>query len=331
MTPLLAFLHFFSSSPAPAALPAQGIQAAAAYSAAHGGHAFLVKQNGKIVHEAYTNGHTKGEPHRIYSGTKAFWGLTAFAAEKDHLFSMDERVSDTITEWQGDKRKSQITVRQLLDFSHGLEPMFSLHENTFKDRTAASLKAGAVATPGRSFIYGPAALQVFHELLARKLQRKQTPTRYLERKVLGPLGLGSQRYLPDQQGAPLLAAGFMQTARQWSELGTWMLKHEDVLMKLQGSSANAAFSFGFWNNHAAGSKSCREVDAEATLDKKWQQQSWRNACLCRAAPPDLIACIGSYGQRLYIVPSMKLVIVRLAKDSKPNDAQLLRLLFAPGN
>lgn len=328
MTSVLAFLHFFTFSASAQTLSPQAIQAAAACSAAHGGHAFLVKQNGKILHESYTNGHTKNEPHRIYSGTKAFWGLTAFAAEKDGLFSFDERVSDTITEWQADKRKSQITVRQLLDFSHGLEPMFSLHENTYKDRTAASLKAGAVATPGRSFIYGPAALQVFHEFLARKLQRKQTPTRYLERKVLGPLGLGSQRYLPDQRGAPLLAAGFMQTARQWSELGTWMLKHEEVLMKLQGSSANAAFSFGFWNNHAASTSSAREVDAEATLDKKWQQQSWRNACLCRSAPPDLIACIGSYGQRLYIVPSQKLVIVRLAKDSKPNDAELLRLLFA---
>ena len=47
-----------------------------------------------------------------------------------------------------------------------------------------------------------------------------------------------------------------------------------------------------------------------------------------SVPADLIACIGSYGQRLYIVPSQKLVIVRLAKDSKPNDAQMLRLLFA---
>lgn len=328
MKPLLALLPFFTFAPAAETLPAQGIQAAAAYSAAHGGHALLIKQNGKILHESYTNGHTKSEPHRIYSGTKAFWGLTAFAAEKDGLFSFDERVADTITEWKGDKRKSQITVRQLLDFSHGLEPMFGLHENTFADRTAAALKAKVVGTPGKSFIYGPAALQVFHELLARKLQRKQTPTRYLERKVLGPLGLGSQRYLPDKHGAPLLAAGFMQTARQWSELGTWMLKHEEVLMRLQGSSANAAFAFGFWNNHAAKSKAAREVDAEAMLDKKWPQQSWRNACLSRSAPADLIACIGSYGQRLYIIPSMKLVIVRLAKDSKPNDAQMLRLLFA---
>ncbi len=330
MKPLLAFLHFFTAAPAVEPLAAQGIEAAAAYSAAHGGHAFLVRQNGKIVHESYANGHAKKEPHRIYSGTKAFWGLTAFAAEKEGLFSFDERVADTITEWQGDARKSKITVRQLLDFSHGLEPMFGLHENSFPDRTGAALKAGAVATPGKSFIYGPAALQVFHELLARKLEKKQTPIRYLERKVLAPLGLGSQRYLPDQHGAPLLAAGFMQTARQWSELGTWMLKHEDVLMKLQGSSANAAFAFGFWNNRAAANRSGREVDAESMLDKKWHQQSWRNACLCRAAPADLIACIGSYGQRLYIVPSRNLVIVRLAKDSKPNDAELLRLLFSKG-
>jgi len=328
VTLALAFLSFFSTSHAAEPLPAERIQAAAAYSAAHGGHALLIKQNGKILHESYTNGHTKHEPHRIYSGTKAFWCLTAFAAEKDGLFKLDDRVSDTITEWQSDKRRSKITVRQLLDFSSGMEPLFGLHQNDYKDRTASALKASLVGTTGKSFIYGPAALQVYHELLARKLKdKKQTPTRYLERKVLGPLDLGAQRCLPDQHGAPLLASGFMQTARQWSELGTWLLKHPETQNALRSSGINAAFAFGFWNNHAAESKSAREVDVESMLDKKWSAQSWRNACLCRAAPADLIACIGSYGQRLYIVPSQKLVIVRLAKDSKPNDAQMLRLLF----
>jgi len=330
VTLALAFLSFFSTSHATEPLPAERIQAAAAYSAAHGGHALLIKQNGKILHESYTNGHTKHEPHRIYSGTKAFWCLTAFAAEKDGLFKLDDRVSDTITEWQSDKRRSKITVRQLLDFSSGMEPLFGLHENSYNDRTASALKAALVGTTGKSFIYGPAALQVYHELLARKLrEKKQSPTRYLERKVLGPLGLGSQRYLPDQHGSPLLAAGFMQTARQWSELGSWLLKNQDILTSLKTSDANRAFGFGFWNNHAAESKSAREVDVESLLDKKWHEQSWRNACLCRNAPADLIACIGSYGQRIYIVPSQKLIIVRLAKDSKPNDAEMLRLLFTP--
>jgi CubicO group peptidase (beta-lactamase class C family) len=323
-----AFLFMTAAAWAVETLPPERIQALAAYSAAHGGHALLIRQNGKTLHESYTNGHTKIEPHRIYSGTKAFWCLTAFAAEKDGLFKLDDSVADTITEWQSDKRRSQITVRQLLDFTSGLEPLFGLHENTFKDRTAAAFKASLVATTGKSFIYGPASLQLYHELLKRKLRAKeQTPTRYLERKVLSPLGLGSQRYLPDQKGVPLLAAGFMQTARQWSELGSWLLKHEETLSRLKPSDANRAFGFGVWNNHTADSKSAREVDVEDTLDKKWHEQSWRNACLCRSAPADLIACIGSYGQRLYIVPSQKLVIVRLAKDSKPNDAQMLRLLF----
>lgn len=321
---------FFKASPDAGTLPAERIQAAAAFSAAHGGHTFLIKQNGRILHESYSNGHARREPHRIYSGTKAFWCLTAFAAEKDGLLKLDEPVSDTLTEWQDDKRRNKVTLRQLLDFSSGLEPLFGLHENEYKDRTASALKASIVGTTGKSFIYGPAALQVYHEVLGRKLRdRKQTPTSYLERKVLSPLGLGTQRYLPDSKGVPLLAAGFMQTARQWSELGSWLLKHEDIIASLKTSDANHAYGFGFWNNHAAEGRSAREVDVEDMLDKKWHQQSWRNACLCRAAPADLIACVGSYGQRLYIVPSMKLVIVRLAQDKKPDDAQMLRLLFAP--
>lgn len=330
MTRFLGLLTLLTSCQAVVPLSADRIQAAAAYSTAHGGHALFIRQNGKIIHESYTNGHAKREPHRIYSGTKAFWCLTAFAAEKDGLLDLDDRVSDTITEWQDDKRRSKITIRQLLDFSSGMEPLFGLHENDYKDRTASALKASLVGTTGKSFIYGPAALQVYHELLARKLrEKKQSPARYLERKVLAPLDLGSQRYLTDQHGAPLLAAGFMQTARQWSELGAWLLKSEDILNSLKTSDANRAYGFGFWNNHAAESKSAREVDVEEMLDKKWHEQSWRNACLCRNAPADLIACIGSYGQRLYIVPSQKLVIVRLAKDSRPNDAEMLRLLFPP--
>ena len=208
MVRVLAFLFLVTAVLALDPLPPERIQALAAYSNAHGGHALLIKQNGKTLHESYTNGHTKSEPHRIYSGTKAFWCLTAFVAEKDGLFKLEDRVADTITEWQSDQRRSQITVRQLLDFTSGLEPLFGLHQNDFKDRTASALKAPLVGTTGKSFIYGPASLQVYHELLKRKLREKeQTPTRYLERKVLGPLDLGAQRCLPDQHGAPLLASG----------------------------------------------------------------------------------------------------------------------------
>src|SRR5207245_3324158 len=124
----------------------------------------------------------------------------------------------TSTSWQSDPRKSQVTLRQLLDFDSGLEPKFFLHETQSGDRDAAAIRAGMVAEPGSAFIYGPAALQVFHRVLKEKL-RGDSPTHYLERRVLHRLGLGSQRYLTDRAENPLLATGWILSARQWAKLG----------------------------------------------------------------------------------------------------------------
>jgi len=314
---------------------AQDFAAAEAYSVKTGGLAFLVKVNGKIVRETYSNGGGKDIPQKIYSCTKAFWSLTALVAVEEGLLKLDEPVANTITEWAADKTKSQIVIRDLLNFTSGLSPMPELHDNDHPDRTSAALKARSLAQPGDRFFYGPASLQVFHEVLAKKLKKK-SPTRFLEREVLSPLGLGSQRYLPDGTGAPLLAAGWMQTARQWSAMGRVILeKGEPVLDEddgffaeaLKGGKANEAYAFGFWNNHAAGSKSGREIDVETLMERKLMSQSWRNICLSKTAPAELVACIGSYGQRLYVVPSKKLVIVRLGKGGQFKDAPFLKALF----
>lgn len=314
---------------------AQDFAAAEAYSVKMGGMAFLVKVNGKIVRETYSNGGDKNVPQKIYSGTKAFWSLTALVAAEEGLLKLDEPVSKTIPEWADDKTKSKIVIRDLLNFTSGLSPMPELHENDHPNRTAAALKARSLAQPGDRFFYGPASLQVFHEVLARKLKKK-TPTRFLEREVLSPLGLGSQRYLPDGKGVPLLAAGWMQTARQWSGMGRVILeKGEPVLDEddgffaeaMKGGKANEAYAFGFWNNHAAESKSSREIDVETMMERKLIAQSWKNICLSKIAPADLVACIGSYGQRLYVVPSKKLIIVRLGKGGDFKDAPFLKALF----
>jgi hypothetical protein len=64
------------------------------------------------------------------------------------------------------------------------------------------------------------------------------------------------------------------------------------------------------------------------LDIPWQRQSWRHTCLCKDAPRDLIAAIGSGYQRMYIIPSMDLVIVRQGRGARFSDAHFLRLIFA---
>jgi len=63
------------------------------------------------------------------------------------------------------------------------------------------------------------------------------------------------------------------------------------------------------------------------LIPKWRRQNWNGACLCRDAPSDLVACIGSGCQRLYVIPSMQLVVVRHGSGGSFSDAQFLRLLL----
>jgi CubicO group peptidase (beta-lactamase class C family) len=314
-----------------AALEPANVRAAAAYSAAHRGSSFLVIQNGRTLLEEYPKGGRANEARKIYSGTKAFWNLAALAAAQDGILSLDERVADTIPAWRNDARKSRVTIRQLLDFSSGLEPAFQLHRDDPGDRDAIAIAQPIVAEPGAAFIYGPAALQVFHAVLKAKLHG-EAPHKYLERRVLRRLGLGPQRYLQDRAGNPLLAAGWMLTARQWAKLGDPVLHNGSPVVSgnllaesWRGSPANRAFSLGWWNNRAA--PGGREFDFEQMLAPKWHAQSWSNACICRGAPPDLVVCIGSLYQRLYVIPSLQLVVVRNGNGGSFSDARFLRLLL----
>jgi CubicO group peptidase (beta-lactamase class C family) len=302
------------------------VRAAANYSASQGGKSFLAIQRGQVLFEQ-----NAGEPRKIYSGTKAFWNLAALAAAEDGLLNLDETVAATIPAWRNDPRKARVTIRQLLDFSSGLEPVFYLHNNNPGDRDRIAIGAPLVASPGSAFIYGPSALQVFHQVLKQKLHG-ESPTHFLERRVLDRLGLGSQRYLADSAGNPLLAAGWFLSARQWAKLGQLVLAGGAPVVTpgslaqcWRGSPANRAFSLGWWNNRSA--PGGREFDFEDMLVPKWPRQNWSGAVLCREAPSDLVACIGSGYQRLYVIPSLGLVVVRQSSGGRFSDARFLRILL----
>ena len=310
-------------------------KAAAEYSAARSGLSLLVIQHQRVVGANYPGGHSSSEAHKIYSGTKGFWILAGLKAVEEGIITLDDSVSDTISEWRADPVRSRITIRQLLSFISGLDAANYLHGEGIADRDAIAVRTALVAPPGQAFIYGPAPLQVFHEILKRKLApRGETPSRYLERRVLRPLGLGPQRYLADRAGNPLLAAGFMLTARQWARVGELILRGGSPIVPetlleqcFQGSAANPAFGMGFWNNRLAAEPGGREIDVENMLVPKWQRQDWRKTCICRAAPADLVAAIGSGYQRLFVIPSMELIVVRQGVNTKFSDGEFLRLLL----
>lgn len=314
----------------------ESIRAAAQYAAAHQTTQLLIEQQGRRLWHSGAS----SAACRIYSGTKGFWGLAALAAQQDGLLNLDESAAAALPQWQNDPRRIGITLRQLLDMDSGLAPCFELHRETHSDRNAHAMAAAQVARPGKAFIYGPGGLQVFVQVLEQRLHRglrKRSAIEYLEKRVLRPLGLGPQRHLPDAKGRPLLATGFVMTALQWAALGRCLLADGAPILKpgaleqiRQGQHPNSAFSLGFWNNRSAANRLWRgrAIDIEAQLEEDWPQQDWRRVCLCREAPADLLASIGSRHQRLYVLPSQQLLVVRQSlRDGGFQDAAFLRLLL----
>jgi CubicO group peptidase (beta-lactamase class C family) len=308
---------------------------AAKYSESKRGVSMLVMQNGRTIFEHYANGGSARERWPIFSGTKGFWGIAALAAVREGLFKLDDPVSDTITEWKSDPRKSQITVRQLLNQTDGIEGASRLQRASIRDRNAMAIRLPAIAEPGSVFIYGPSHLQIFSELLRRKLSGGSTIA-YLERHVSNRLGLRRLSYKKDTRGNPLPATGFELTAREWARLGELVLGRGNyhgrqiipaALLReaFGGSPANAAYGLTFWLNQLA--PNGREADIERMLDLPWRSAQWTDVCVCKDAPADMVVALGSGYQRLFVIPSLKAIIVRQGSNAKFSDAHFLRLIL----
>jgi len=192
-----------------------------------------------------------------------------------------------------------------------------------------------VAEPGSAFIYGPSHLQIFSELLRRKLRGRST-IGYFEGRVSNRLGLGRLNYKKDARGNPLPATGFELTAREWARLGELVLGEgtyhgrqivPGALLReaFAGSAANPSYGLTFWLNRQASDG--READLERMLDLPWQSAEWIGVCICKDAPADMIVALGSHYQRLFIIPSLQAIIVRQGSEARFSDAHFLRLVL----
>jgi CubicO group peptidase (beta-lactamase class C family) len=331
----LIFAVLLKSPAALAAIQPSDCARAAKYSESRRGASMLVMQNGRKIFEHYANGGSAGGRWPIFSGTKSFWGIAALAAVHEGLFGLDDPVSDTITEWKTELRKSQITIRQLLAQTDGIEGASRLQRSSMRDRSVLAIRLPVIAEPGTAFIYGPSHLQIFSELLRRKLKGRSTIS-FIESRVLNRLGLGHLNYKKDARGNPLPATGFELTARDWARLGELVLGngnyhgHQIVPGSLLreafvGSQANPGYGLTFWLNQQA--PNVREADMERMLDLPWQNAQWTGVCICKDAPADMVVALGSHYQRLFVIPSLKAIIVRQGSGGNFSDAQFLRLVL----
>lgn len=309
-------------------------ESAARYSAQHGERALLVWQNGRLRFERYGPKGASDKPEHIFSITKSLCALGTFAAMGRRVLQLDEPVSLTLTEWQTDPRKRKITVRDLLDQTSGLSPGYEeLYAANLRSKNQKALKLPAIASPGKEFDYGPSHYEVLEALLARKLG--ESPLVSIQSSLFSPLGITPGGWRRDLVGNPYFSAGAQVSARDLLAVGHLMRRKgwhwifplvpsSLIRTASAGSPANPIYGLGFWLNRLATDKRAIEIDVEEAISGR---ATWNRSCLSRSAPPDMIAMVGSRGQRVYVSSSKRLIIVRLGSEAGFRDPDFLRQFF----
>jgi CubicO group peptidase (beta-lactamase class C family) len=309
------------------------LEAAARYSGQRGERALLVWQNGRLILERNSTPEPSNREH-IFSITKSLCALGAFVAMGRNLLQLDEPVSLTITEWQNHPGKRRITVRDLLNQTSGLSPGFdALYAANVRDKNQRALNLPLTAPPGEKFAYGPSHYEILEIFMERKLG--EPPLAWMERALFGPLGIRPGGWRRDRLGNPYFSAGAQVSARNLLAVGHlvrrkgwhWifpLVPSSLVRQTSLGSAANPIYGLGFWLNRLATENNAVEIDVEEAISAR---ANWKHACLSRSAPADLIAMVGSRGQRVYVSSSRRLIIVRLGSKPGFRDPDFLRRFF----
>lgn len=294
-------------------------RAAARYSADHAGDAVLVFHHDSLVLEDYQNGFDGSSAHQLASGTKAFSCVLAALAEEDHLLTLDEAVARTLPEFGRDTLLRQITIRQLINLTSGLAVDATGQGLTLESR------------PGRRFAYGGTGFAVFGLVLSSKLKGEDLVA-YLTRRIFAPIGMDIADWARDDAGRPGLASGAALTARAWGQFGLLLVNrgrwHGRQLVPRaaldqcgRGSAANPGYGLGLWLNPAEPAPPPPPgVERAGPKDRVIQAPD---------LPHDLWLAAGTGGQRLYILPSAGLVVVRFGHNTGPDyrDDVFLRKLL----
>ncbi|TVQ88838.1 MAG: class C beta-lactamase-related serine hydrolase [Deltaproteobacteria bacterium] len=304
---------------------------AAAWSERHGGLALVVLRGEHILFESFAEGYHPSTPVHLFSGTKSFSCPVVLALEAQGALSLDEPVVDTLPDLAAGEA---VQIRHLLDFSSGIRDDFwnlgrdaLLEEQRVEDKVAHAVARPSEHAPGERFVYGGAHQWVLSGLLRDKLDQPALVT--FDELLLDPIGLRYAGWLHDPAGNTALPLGAFTTAHQWLKFGVLMRddglwQGERVLPEgvrdrcFAPSAATESYGLTFWRNGPLG----------PNADARGVRTLTPEGPIFGAAPSDTVAAAGYQDQRLYIIPSLDLVVVRLGEGHRrfTDEALLERLL-----
>lgn len=264
---------------------------------------FIILVNGRIVMEEYFNGHSATDTWEWNSAGKTLVGTTTGIAQQEALLNINTKASDYLgIAWTSMplSKENLITVRHLLTMTAG-------NDDTKQFVVKSNLTY--VADAGTRWAYS----NIFQKLTDVVATASTKPFEtYFNEKLKSKIGMdGSWNF-----GA--IFTIYHSTSRSMARFGLLALNkgkwnseqiiNESFFNESINTSQNINPSYGYfwWLN----GKTSAMIPASQTVYP---------GSLVPNAPADMYAAMGAADQRIYVVPSKKMVIIRMGNASDPSN------------
>ena len=297
----------------PDAIDAAGLAAAEAYAAQTNSVALLVWHRGALRYEKYWPGYDRSFRTDTFSAHKTVLGLLYGAAIADGIIpSVDAPAANWIPEWRDDARRG-IRIRDLLQMSSGLElPVFGtwrgFRVTLGSDLPDTVLPLMAEKPPGTDFQYSNANSVILGMVLQNAAGKRYA--QYLSERLWSRIGApAASLWLDHEGGLPRTFCCLYTTARGWLQVGRLILDGgrsggEQVIPEAwiremtTPAATNPNYGYQIW----LGSPPGKERKYNDKTIKAFHSEPF--------VAQDIRYVDGFGGQRVYIVPSQELIIVR---------------------
>jgi len=307
------------------------------YHLQHDGLSIAIWHNGQVLLEEYSDSMSANSLTASYSMNKSITGLVAATLHAEGALSLDDPVSKVLPEWREDDR-GKITLRELLHHSTPLEKVSMANPDfrTMEILAGDDIEKAALGIPlikGASvFNYATINYQMAGTVIRRYIQNtyQQSYPEYLSEKIWQPIGArDAWLHSGTENGIPRFYAGMQASLRDWLKIGLlikdkgiWngiqIIPEEAIEILIAPAPANPLYGLGVWLD--APEDGSREYGPTTTLSVAHKSPYLAD---------DVVFFDGFGGQRVYIVPSNNLIIVR---TSQPNfaydDSVLPNLIMA---
>jgi CubicO group peptidase (beta-lactamase class C family) len=269
-----------------------------AFAGRKGSKSLLILKDGRMVVERYYGTYTADSAWYWASAGKSLTATLVGLAQQDGLLSLNDSTSQYLGRWTSATRpqQRQILVRHQLTMTTGLDdspPAPCDNEST---------------TPGcLLYLAPPATRWAYHTGAYRPLQNvlvqasgAASMTAYTSQRLgdrIGMTGLWANDVFYSKARSMARFGLFILARGSWN--GTPILTDTAYFRRMTAPSQalNRSYGYLWWLN---GQSSYKLPGAQATLPGP----------LIPSAPADLIAALGKNDQKIYVVPSLGLVVVR---------------------